>query len=417
MRDLITASSMYERAAIRVNSRMELKTPEWINKQVRLNRISRQLANTLILGCQVLQQIFPDRWDMQMKVDLEEEYIRNRYYMVDFAHDFADRIIREYDYSTWEKHLKDSPYRYYRELSSKDVVSGYNKKYTFSFIIHWPEVTIRNNVGSKHLIRDLFIKLNLGATGFLELKIEGTRSTLTTTEAQVGYYHSHLKARNGREIDQQMTWGNYCKGSGVIVDSINYFNADRNEGNLIAVLYNIQRLAEWESLTGGPHIRMGDITARTTSIVTLHNDNLESRFSNLKSVAAYAEAEIDWVFSSGVYTIVDNDNLEAFCMECLRGVETRTPTGDIVVYKEPNGRYYRPGSRIMAASTYQITDRRLLFRGQDIAFKIIDIDTDQDITQIPKEYIHPQIRAYVKSKLEQYAKEATSKRIALSRIN
>ena len=263
----------------------------------------------------------------------------------------------------------------------------------------------------------MFIKLNLGATGFLEVKIESTRSTLTTTEAQVGYYHSHLKARNGREIDQQMTWGNYCKGSGVIVDSINYFNADRNEGNLIAVLYNIQRLAEWESLTGGPHIRMGDITARTTSIVTLHNDNLESRFSNVKSVAAYAEAEIDWVFSSGVYTIVDNDNLEAFCMECLRGVETRTPTGDIVVYKEPNGRYYRPGSRIMAASTYQITDRRLLFRGQDIAFKIIDIDTDQDITQIPKEYIHPQIRAYVKSKLEQYAKEATSKRIALSRIN
>lgn len=132
----------------------------------------------------------------------------------------------------------------------------------------YPEVIISNgNPSSERLLKDIVVKIpfivsnnNAGEKIFiLSDLIKGTRLSWGSTEANVGYRHSHLP----REVDT-FKFNSFCLGS----TEIAAMNMDLRLHNKFTPLkyelfiHMIQNYLKHESLAGGPYIKLSDIKRR-----------------------------------------------------------------------------------------------------------------------------------------------------------
>lgn len=122
--------------------------------------------------------------------------------------------------------------------------------------MYFPLITIRNNKGRSHVIKDFYLNMYLDKNFRVSSNLMGKRGTVTLEEWQKGYGHSHM---NGGIANN---WGSMCLGSGtplvnmfsILADSAN-FNLD----NMTALMLLIKGYVEWESLEGGPYKKIGDL--------------------------------------------------------------------------------------------------------------------------------------------------------------
>lgn len=134
-------------------------------------------------------------------------------------------------------------------------------------VIRFPEITISNGRKSR-LLKDLFIYFSVNETRMVD-RLHGIRTTFFYDEARSQYLHSHLPRRaiiNGSRFSSWFTdsWGSFCTGSsefsmlqGDLLSTANKrFNWDKFE----QYLYFIPIYLGWESLEGGPYIRMSNIS-------------------------------------------------------------------------------------------------------------------------------------------------------------
>jgi hypothetical protein len=136
-----------------------------------------------------------------------------------------------------------------------------------NIIFLFPLIEVRNSNGVSHKIRDLYVKILV--QNFRVVNIRGVRGKLTTKEYVVGYVHSHLPVAT-------VNYHDFCLGS----DTPLRYNLKRSFKlntilNIFDLLNNIKNFVEWESLEGGPYIRMSQI-GKTTEVtrhplVTLTN--------------------------------------------------------------------------------------------------------------------------------------------------
>lgn len=143
-----------------------------------------------------------------------------------------------------------------KELLIEALEAVYPGRYDIqssSIIIHFPEIEIRNG-RSKHQILDLFVRMNLDSSfKILNGTLEGRRTTVTEVELSAHYGHSHLR--------QDWQWTTFCLGSTPLAMLIGEFRAEGIDPDKFTVLLHwLADYVAWESLDGGPYVRMANLT-------------------------------------------------------------------------------------------------------------------------------------------------------------
>jgi len=141
----------------------------------------------------------------------------------------------------------------YKNLESLKDIEPYKRNITksknFNVLIHYPEVIITNSKGYTHKIKDLFVVLMFYA-GRLE-DIKGFRTTFSSKEFVSGYMHSHLPVGDIHRVNS------FCKGSSEFNDIVIKFkNHEVTELTFKHLLFSINSFIKWESLEGGPYIKI-----------------------------------------------------------------------------------------------------------------------------------------------------------------
>ena len=137
-----------------------------------------------------------------------------------------------------------------------------------SVYIWFPKETISNSKGQKHTIYDLYIKINFVNSRFVDMHT--IRTSFTLAELHSGYSHSHSPSRpyahTGDTVSRYAEERSCCLGTG----PLNQLLGEYIDSNIIMSLcIYIEKWVRWESLEGGPYIRMeqiGNIGLKTTSL-------------------------------------------------------------------------------------------------------------------------------------------------------
>ena len=125
-----------------------------------------------------------------------------------------------------------------------------------TIIVHFPELTITNERGRTHLIRDMYARVVLLPDGKLYSGPQFHRATFTHAECKNSYLHSHVRTI---PFDNLTTWQGGCLGSGPIRDTISRLSIDFSWEDWTLFAVQLDQYVHVESLEGGPYHRMETI--------------------------------------------------------------------------------------------------------------------------------------------------------------
>lgn len=137
------------------------------------------------------------------------------------------------------------------------TASKYN---TLSIIVYHPEITVTNEHGNSHVLKDVYVRVS-----FPEMTIHLARTTFTSDEVYSGYIHSHVSKGNFHVMHP------FCTGSGPINTLKDHImdmdsNALEDFKNAItSFIINTERMIRVESLAGGPYVTLESIGKKMES--------------------------------------------------------------------------------------------------------------------------------------------------------
>lgn len=302
-------------------------------------------------------------------------------------------------------------------------------------VIRIGDITITNGSRSRP-IKDLFVMIQLGQnreeyvddeTGDLEyrsklyiVQLEGGRMHLDYAEYCSGYFHSHLPSKGGlgsflSRSGPAPYYSRFCTGSGHINDYLAELNSEGiSEETLTPYLVQIIGLVTWESLDGGPHIRMSSVKISSNNGVVCNPTSTQSLSLYNNIISKYRETgepiPLTVKLESSNYSLEDNDNFNQF-LEYYNLSDTEKQT--YLCTQSTDGNYYRYGDPPGYPEIVPHDQISYIFQGQEIPFTIEDCPNREDT--IGLEYsLHPKIKNYIKQEIEY---ELNNKKIRQSTIN
>lgn len=143
-----------------------------------------------------------------------------------------------------------------------EILNILSEYYYIEIIIKFPEVTIKNENGRTHLIRDLFAKKIINLNGKSIKNFTLSRSTFSTIEVKKGYIHSHLSISNMSTLHGPR-WGDPCLGQGPINTSQRALTSIGDTttpedlfSSYLLFFTDLNNYVKVESLRGIPYIKM-----------------------------------------------------------------------------------------------------------------------------------------------------------------
>lgn len=231
------------------------------------------------------------------------------------ADNFANQIdqmitvLNRVHENRWDFHL----HPIYDEFTSDD--DYYFIGFKLYVIIHYPHVMITNSEGAEHEIQDLFVtfKIKNNNRQYVPCDFSGGRITYSYDEWFVGYRHSHLTSNKPLSFFDTLGTKDFCTGSGEINETLtNMWESDYIFDDAIfeSFLYAIDSVVEWESIEGGPHIRMNKILigGNETNATNISDANMKDWYRKLYN--SISELDLDFVFSENRYKIKQNSKFE-----------------------------------------------------------------------------------------------------------
>jgi hypothetical protein len=133
-------------------------------------------------------------------------------------------------------------------------------------IIHFPKVTLTNRDNKYHTIKDLFVKFSVNIYHKIDM-LEGTRTTFHPIEYQKRYRHSHLNASS------DISFSYFCLGSDapisftkiLLEEELTKPNTSWTD-TFLFFLNQIKAYLVYESLEGGPYIKISSLTSSNYTI-------------------------------------------------------------------------------------------------------------------------------------------------------
>ena len=142
----------------------------------------------------------------------------------------------------------------------------------YDVIIKFPKIEITNSKNHSHIIHDLYVKWRFG-TGFKMIKqLQGIRGSLDYIENKVGYRHSHLPGTSSTDRE----FSKFCLGTGDFRELHTEWAQEDYEfvqEEFELLLYQLGAYVKWESLGGGPYMRIQNIAVgNSSSYINTHDD-------------------------------------------------------------------------------------------------------------------------------------------------
>lgn len=313
---------------------------------------------------QALDEVYPDRWDLQFNVDKR-----------DVDGDIIYNDVSRYD--TFTKYLKN------------------RRKLFYDIVIHYPEVIITNGK-LQHKLTDLYVNLFitdlLSTSGMYVADIAGTRASQTVEEIQRGYRHSHLSIIGGREFTD------FCLGSGPLHYTL--YKTFNSKEECVYFLLLLDNYLKWESKSGVPYVFMDSI--RSTEPRKVATTSAKSVIDNIKF------NDINFKITASNIEVINDTKLEQRLFEYLNSIEANT----YLCYKTTEGRYITNDKQRYEQDSIYLdnTFMPFTFKGKKIKFKITNTENI-----INYEYNAPNPNL-TKEVCKQLSKQITKKHITNSRI-
>lgn len=181
-----------------------------------------------------------------------------------------------------------------------EVISLEDTRQGVKVIIYFPQITIKNSLHHKHVIKDLYVVTRFDDEGRYAGEHSYYRATFSTAELRKNYIHSHVNCnvrsylvlRNKSLVYLGQDYSpaslrislpggtGVCLGSGPIASTMDMLRSKFPKGKnslyksfLATYCVEIDRNVRWESVEGGPYQRMDGLKTLSDS------NNNSSRFS------------------------------------------------------------------------------------------------------------------------------------------
>ena len=160
--------------------------------------------------------------------------------------------------------------------SAQDVFPDMWEIQANTLVIYFPEIVIKNSLDLEHTITDLFVRFKFDDFFVAKGTLEGKRITLSIREFLNGYGHSHL-------CPPGVAWNDFCLGHDAFSNQMRYFSelcyqdldskkiSDLSEIDVLGALLNLSSYIGWESLEGGPHRKIEDLSDWNYAFKTNYN--------------------------------------------------------------------------------------------------------------------------------------------------
>jgi len=140
----------------------------------------------------------------------------------------------------------------------------------FEMLIHFPEVTISNEVNNTYNTKDLWVKiiaekLNPGIKSrkaYVDFFVASTN--FTANEYALGFIHPHVPLIT---LGDKIIWQSPCLGTGRVIKALKKVKSDvANSISWVVFLNGIKEFIETESLNGGPYKKCATVENYKTSV-------------------------------------------------------------------------------------------------------------------------------------------------------
>lgn len=123
-----------------------------------------------------------------------------------------------------------------------------------SITVYFKQIFVRSSNNRDSItIRDVYFRVSYNSRGLLT-NTEMTRATRTLDEYSSGYVFSHTPGTTS------FGWGRLCYGSGTSMSNlVTLLSGEFSEDNYMLLFTNLESYLSYESLDGGPYIRIGNI--------------------------------------------------------------------------------------------------------------------------------------------------------------
>lgn len=256
--------------------------------------------------------------------------------------------------------------------------------YSAYLYLKFPEFKISNtNTGGEHTIRNLYLRLTFDVrTWRMTESVKGNRETLTLSEYQSSYNHSHV--RTGFSSSFQ----DCCLGSTSLAELDSDLRRDWNKDKLALYLYQLTTYVLWESEEGGPYMRFKQITSRSSSIPLVATGRLEQIYNDFVKKSVNFNFKFD--VTNNRFNLITDDNFE---LELLKYCSAEK------CIKLANGTYVNGNVNVDSVLREANSACRTIisdFRGKPIKQQIIADPVQSEDREFRP---YPQVKDYVIGKL------------------
>jgi len=263
-------------------------------------------------------------------------------------------------------------------------------------IIHYPEIEITNSTGTKHIIKDLYIRHHFVNTEAMGIQLAGQaalKTTYSNGEIQRSYLHSHI-SNNGLG-----SWSNsFCFGSTTFAQFIQNVRqrGEMNQADIYQLFFGMDEYLKWESIEGTPYNRLNDIMEFTSESysVSYSNDLAEKAYAHV--VQNLENFEYSITMRNNEVRIEITTSLESALSNFLE-----TSGRKDLILRVHNGSPVRVVSAGRSNSRYNNTRLDFTFKGARQVLKVdYDRGSPEAIERLHPLRVYPQFYIAVKVKLE-----------------
>ena len=154
------------------------------------------------------------------------------------------------------------------EVFGHDRVKIQGDEEFYSIIVHFPKVRVTNSENRHEDITDMFVKytinnVNLDYDFRCSIGFQGARTSYTLKQLNSNYTHSHISGLHFPDVSNRggNTWGNFCLGHSDYRIQMENTRMNIQPEDWGLLFHGLEYYLAWESLEGGPHIRMSGMSA------------------------------------------------------------------------------------------------------------------------------------------------------------
>lgn len=278
----------------------------------------------------------------------------------------------------------------------------------FILILHYPKVEITNSANEHYTAYDFFIKILFGTdstnTYVIYKNMSFTRTTVTEKEYEGNWLHPHIKGTIGAFSS------NFCLGTGPL-RTLLHILSDGGTFHLtntavFALLTNLDTYLKWESIEGGPYVRIPTLLSNTEQTrYPLSNERhkqkafayafIDDAQEELLKVCEKLLRYLKWAkvpdpAKGYVYTLLNSNtellNLLFIVLSKNSDIRARLERLQIeefsnirlFLYKDQRDTYYYPSTVEYSNRERTINGNPIIFKGRTIPLKVKALATSSE---------------------------------------